>query len=336
VELNWSTVNNLLITILIAANLFLVFNILRREHSRHYLDDETVSDAISLLREKGLDVDENSVPLRKFDALVYESPYNDEYYTGVAKRLSGAEREMLLSLPGGGFSIICEGGATVEFDGEFGFVYSKNDTFSQRAYTDITFDNVDSYRNRSEELSGSARRKAAQLAEELLRLEDSSENAPEAEITAMFRDKNNDLTYVFARQRFNDYLVSSHYAVCVFDGTDVLGAYGRWFFSDFGEVHSAELWDQINILFADMENLKNASNNDADSSNKSDGEDTNNGDTDTTELRLPSVKSMEACYAVYWNADKTSLYFIPAWLIEHSDGQAILYNALNGTVYSKK
>ncbi len=333
--MNWSTVKNLLIAILVAANLFLIFNIVRRDRSRQYLDEKTVSDAISLLSDRGLSVDESCVPLRKFDASVYESSYNDEYYTGVAKRLSGAEREILLSLPSGGFSITCAGGAVVDFDGEFGFMYMGNDNFGQRAYTDITSDNIDSYAKNGTEPKGSEKRKLTKLASSFLTAQDTEGNAPEAEITNIFSDEETGLTYVFAVQKLNEYPVNSHYAVCVFDGEAVIGAYGRWFFSDFGEVHSVELWDQINILFADMEALKSDGSSTAERADNggsvgADGEDAADG------AELPSVKSMEACYVAYWNADKTSLYFIPAWLIGHSDGQTTLYNALNGTVYSKK
>ena len=48
---------------------------------------------------------------------------------------------------------------------------------------------------------------------------------------------------------------------------------------------------------------------------------------------LPTVASMSSCYTTYMNSDKTALYFIPGWRVDHGDGTVIVHNAAQGTQY---
>lgn len=327
--MNWSTVKNLLIAILVGANLFLIFNIARQVRTRKYIDSEMLNDTVSLLGQWGLRVEADAVPAEKFNVPVYESVYNDEYYTVVAQQLSGAKRELLLSLPDGGFSITAENGSTVEFDSEFGFVFYGNNAFKETAYADITADNVLSYVEKHGELKGSEARAAKKKAVSFLGDCFASESVPDIEVVHSFLDEEHGISYVYALQKFDEYYIDSHYAVCVFEKDRLIGAYGRWYFSGFSDAHSAVLNDQINILFEDYEVLKS----DTDSKHEAD---TDGGNTQSEPVQLPSVVKMVSCYVTYWNADKTALYFIPAWKIEHSDGSKLVFNAVNGSVYSKQ
>lgn len=331
--MNCSSVKNLLIAILLAANLFLVYNIVRQERARRYLDEDAVNDAVTYLSGEGLDVALDIVPLERFGAAVYESAYNDEYYTKVADNLLSSERALLLSLPDGGFNITSVDGSYVEFDTEFGFFCSLNDNFKNKAYIDITSDNFPKYSETGKEIKGAAEKRLKEITKSFLSSCFESEHIPTTEIVGCFSDPLAGFDYVIAVQMLDDYRVCSHYAVCVFEEGAMTGAYGRWFFAGFDDVHSAELTDQINILFTDFETLKSDLRNVYDL--------TDGSNSVEVPVELPSeavisrVEHMEACYATYWNADKTSLYFIPAWQIKHSDGLEIVYNAINGTVYSE-
>ena len=64
--MNWSSVKNLLIAILVAANLFLVYNIARQDRTRGYIDENEVSGAVELLAERGLEVHSDSKKKEKF------------------------------------------------------------------------------------------------------------------------------------------------------------------------------------------------------------------------------------------------------------------------------
>jgi len=332
--MNWSSVKNLLIAILLAANLFIIFNIVRQDRERNYIDEKVVRDAVAILKDRGLGVDIDTVPLKKFDASVYESSYNDEYYTQVAETLSGSKRDLLLSLPDGGFSISAINGSLVEFDSEFGFLYQKNDTFRKTAYIDITPDNIALKVKAGEGIGGSVGKKLNKKAKAFLDSCFSGEASPETEMSAAFRNPKNGLCYVYAVQKLGDYDVHSHYAVCVFDGEEMIGAYGRWFFSGFRAVHDTQLADQVNILFADFEALRADAEDAYELPQTGSEEIGKNADKNVKPLSA-KVERMEACYVTYWNADKTALYFIPAWHVSHSGGLKILYNATNSTVYSR-
>ncbi|MBQ8552501.1 MAG: hypothetical protein IJ428_06785 [Clostridia bacterium] len=336
--MNWSSVKNLLIAILLAANLFLLFNIVRQDRTRGYVDEEEVYGAVELLAERGLDVDVSGVPLEKFNAPVYESLYSDEYYTEAAQTLSASPRELLLSLPDGGFSISAENGTVVEFDTEFGFAYMKYGNSESAAYTKITAENFASEAALWDEIGASRLNALIKRAEDFLELCVGDDYILSAKVTDSYHDSGSGFTYLLARQLLGDYPVYSHYAVCVFDGDELVYASGRWYFAPFDEDYNTELIDQVNILFTDLTALRSYSIAPFALADISDAEaqfPTKDTATDLDDTALPSVKSMQACYAIYWNANKTALYFIPAWQIDHNDGQTVVYNATNGTVYSR-
>ena len=70
--MNWSSVKNLLIAILLAANLFLIFNIIRQDRTGNYISDEEIAGAVEVLAERGLVVPKSSIPKKKFKAAVWE------------------------------------------------------------------------------------------------------------------------------------------------------------------------------------------------------------------------------------------------------------------------
>lgn len=344
--MNWSSVKNLLIAILVAANAFLVFNIVRQDRTRGYIESDEVAGAVELLLERGLLVDAQTVPLEKFKAPVYESFYNDEYYTTVAETVSGSEREMLMSLPSGGFSVTARNGATVDFDTEFGFSYSGNGNSDNTAYTEITASDFRAAAESGKVLAGSRLKKLSKIAKAFLDSRVPDDYALRARITDSFEDAKTGAVYLLAVQELGGHEVYSHFAVCVFEGEELIHAHGRWYFAPFDADYHTDLIDQVNILFSDLGVMRSDASeiylSDADAvsamivpSAVSAVTDVHTatdamGDTD----KIPRVTAMTSCYATYWSADKTAVYFIPAWQIEHDNGRIIVYNATNGTVYA--
>lgn len=335
--MNWSSVKNLLIAILIAANLFLLYNIERQDRTRGYIDAEEVRGAAELLSERGLDVEASTVPQEKFKASVYESLYSDEYYIGAAETLSGSPREVLLSLPNGGFSITAENGAIAELDAEFGFAYMKYGNFVSAAYTEITAENFASEAALWDEIGASRLNMLISLAENFLEAYSGDDYILSAKIVDSYHDSGSGLTYLLAQQMLDGYPIYSHNAVCVFEGDSLVYSAGRWYFASLDGEYSTELIDQVNILFTDLETLRSYISTPfalADISDDLSDAQPSDDAVESDEAVLPAVKSMQACYVIYWNADKTALYFIPAWQIDHTDGSVLVYNATNGTVYS--
>ena len=341
-SLNWSAVKNLLIAILVAANLFLVYNIARQNKIRGYIPEDAVEGAVELLAERGLSVPVECIPLKKVKEPVYESTYSDEYYTQTAQTLSGSPREMLLALPEGGFSITAENGAVVDFDTEFGFRYLKNGISDEMAYTEITADSFSSYLENDRAAGGKRMKALSSLAKSFLNSCNGGDGFLTCETVGGFYSPEEDATYLLAVQNIGESDVYSHFAVCVFKGDELTAAYGRWYFGGLQEDYSAQIIDQVNILFSDLNELRLLSF--AEYSLTDEFAETAPGAADTDagaaaepeEVLLPSVTSMNLCYITYWNADKTALYFMPAWQIDHMDGPMVVYNATNGTTYARK
>lgn len=333
--MNWSTVKNLLIGILVAANLFLIFNIARQDRARGYIDDDEVLGAVALLAERGLEVPAECIPREKFKAPVYESLYSDAYYTKAAEALSASPREVLLSLPNGGFSITAQNGAITEFDGEFGFTYSKYGNFDEAAYTKITAENFASEAALWDDVGTPRLSALEKRAEEFLMMCAGDSDVLTAVVTDSYHDAERGFTYLLARQVLGGYMVYSHYAVCVFEDDELVYADGRWYFAPIDEDYQTELVDQVNILFSDLSELNVGL---VQSFALPEGTDYPKemlSDDVADEAMLTAVRNMQAVYAIYWNADKTALYFIPSWQIDHSDGTTIVYNATNGTIYAR-
>ncbi len=330
--MNWSSVKNLLIGILVAANLFLIFNIVRQYRTRNYISDEEIAGAVELLAGRGLVVPKSGIPEKRFKGAVYESLYSDEYYTNAAASLTVSERELLISLPDGGFSITSKNGETVEFGTEFSFSYSKYDTFEDVAYTDITAENFARYKENGDAIGGAKYESLVRKAEKFLNSGVPADYMLSADVSGGYYDKENNSYILLARQYLNGYPVYSNYAVCVFSRDELIFAAGRWYFAPLDEDYSTTLRDQINILFEDLSALRaeyaSTSTVDGDTENETVPEFDEN-------TKIPAIKAVSPCYAIYWNGDKTALYFIPAWQVEHIDGLTIVYNAANGTMYLK-
>ncbi len=328
--MNWSSVKNLMIAILVAANLFLVYNVGRQGRTLRYVDEEEIRGAIELLARDGLSVHFDDVPKEKYKAHIYESLYSDEYYTEVAEALTSSKRELLYALPEGGVSIRTENGSTVEFDTDFGFRYTRFDNLDASAYTEITADSVTSFLEGKSEIVASEVKSYSKKAEEILSKAVGEDSELSSSVKLVRCEPGTNITYVLAAQMLDGYEVYSHYAFCVFEDDELVYASGHWYFAPLDEKYTTELYDQVNILFSDLEAIRSG----AAVLHGGDGEDAKNGVGDIRENEPIAVNSMSACYVVYWNSEKTSLFFIPAWQIEHNNGGNIVYNAANGTVYS--
>ena len=330
--MNWSSVKNMLIAMLVAANLFLIYNIVRQDRTQDFIPEAEVDGALELLEARGLSVPKDAVPLKRFDARVYESLYSEGYFTDCAEALSGFGREMLYTLPGGGITITMLDGSFVDFDTEFGFRYASAGISDADAYTDITVNSFDG--DKYEAVGAAKLRSLSEKAVSFLcsRLADGSALGVNV-IDSYTRDG---ITYLLAHQTLDGYELYSHFAVCAFSEDKLIYAHGRWYFSDVSEDHRAKLCDQVSILFNDLQALR-------ENVTVLRAPDSNSAEADIPEMEheggifkmpLPAVEAIKPCYATYWNVDKTAIYLIPAWQIEHSNSLTAVYNAISGIIYS--
>ncbi len=309
--MNWSGVRNFLIAILIAANLFLLYNILRQNMTRSFLSGDEIGTAAALLSERGLRVDEDTVPARRFSSDVFESRYSEAYFADAASALCGSERESLAMQPDGSNLILMKNGSEVLFGSGFVFRWYRSSNSEDSAYTDIEPENFAAARTLGTEIGTAKMKTLSALAEGFFNCRLENESALAAEIMDGFTDTRTGFSYLLARQTISGYPVFGHSAVCAFDGETLVYAAGVWYFADVNGSYDCELYDQVNILFTDLSEMT---------------EEIQNGGS-------PEVESISACYAVYWNTERTAINFVPAWQIEHKGADTIVYNAANNTRY---
>ena len=340
--MNWSSVKNLLIAILIAANVFMLYNIARQDRTRNYIDEGEVADAVELLAERGMIVPADRIPLRMFRARIWESFYSDSYHTDAAKKLTGSTVPLFLQSDSS-LSGISEDGVSVTFDTEFGFTYLKNVNSPAASYTDVTAEMIKNQSAGDSEVSASRMKSLSRAAREFLTPARTDDSPLDADITGALYDSGTGLTHLLAEQTIDGHRIFSHTAVLTFDGDALVRVQGRWYFADLDESYTTALQDQVTILFTDL-NVLTSAGAEADYELSPLPVPTPTANTlrnvsaaSAMEARadIPQVESMANGYIIYWNADKTALYFIPAWQIAHANADTIVYNAANGTIYSR-
>ncbi len=315
----------------------MLYNIAGQNRARNFLDEEEIAGAVELLAERGLIVPITSIPTRRFRVPIYESFYNDDYHERAASLLTDTEDVPLYMQPDGGLSGMLGSGTYVRFDEEFGFVYTQTDKIKASAYTDITADTFEKFAVFGTALSSGKLKQHTEAAAAFLCPASDEETALTLHVEDSYHDPKSGLDYLLVRQMIGEYLVHSHYAVLVFREEELFGAHGRWYFSSLDESYTTELQNQLNILFTDFETLQ---------SERIDAFSLPSNatlpdspplpiNTPVTGNAIPQVESMETRYIIYWNADKTALYFIPAWHITHIGADTIVYNAANGTIYTR-
>ena len=317
--MNWASVKNLLILMLVCANIFLVYNIIVQDRTRSYISESELRDAVSLISERGQDIELSGIPLGRFEPDIRESAYpgDESYYNSVAARISGRESSELrvYPMPDGTTRVSTgqsEAAMNFEFAKDFSFVFWNDDNPAGAAYTDITAENFESGIEGYDSLSRTRLAALSKLTIAFLGMSD-DETGLSAFIESGYHDQLSGLSYVVVSQRLSGIEVFRHRVVCIFEGERLIAASGRWYFGKVGASYNYELYDQINILFSNYRDLS--------------------AERESGDEKLPTVTSMSSCLAAYTDPDKTAIYFIPAWEVRHDDGRVIVYNAAQNTRY---
>lgn len=316
--MNWASVKNLLIVMLLAANIFLIYNISVQDRTKSYISEAELRDAALLLSERGQEIELSGIPQKRFSADIYESLYpgDEDYIISTASMLTGTDQSGLRIYPMPDGSTRVSTGSSggrfknMEFTKDFSFSYWIGGNQSDGAYTDITADVLDE-REGLEELGKTRLAALSKLALAFLGASDQDESGLTAHIEGGYSDPERGVSYLLVSQRLGGIEVFRHRVVCVFEGEELAAASGRWYFEDIGSGYDYDLYDQVSILFTNYKNLS----------------------AKQESAPLPKVTSMSSCYSTYMNPDKTALYFIPAWQVDHSDGLIEVYNAARSTEY---
>lgn len=315
--MGWNRLKLVLAAVLLFANFVLLYLIGTQARTLQYIPDESLQEVKTLLDRDGISLAAGAIPVKKQSLVIYSGEIGDTYYVDTAETLSKSTVSLSFNTPNGVvFSM--ENGDRCVFERGFGIRYEAGD-FASLLETS-PFSAMDSTVIRPgalEELSSREQRKLADTVKAFVtgdkpRAERQTPYDMTWEIRFCGRDPGTQVLFYACSQRIRDTEITTLSAVfAVLDGK-VIGMKGEWCFSDVQTTYSAQLFDQINILYKVKDHIL----------------------ADSTASHNV-VTSLSLAYAVYYRADSDLFYLIPTWQIHTDMGMTYILNAVNGALYTE-
>ena len=169
------------------------------------------------------------------------------------------------------------------------------------------------------ELSAAEQRRLSRTAEMFFRAAEKSpgEGQPMAFTRRLIRaaeDPETGILYCTFAQDMRGTAVLNFISTLAVYGGEVIAVQGSWCFAQLDTSYSAQLLDQINILY----NVKNRI--------------LEEREAGGSEIVTVSALSLE--YAAYFRSDTDHYYLIPVWQAEKDDGKSYIINAVDGAFYT--
>ena len=270
-----------------------------------YLPDKSADDLVDVLAASGISVDRRLISTKKERGYVYVCGSGD-YNSSVATLLSSDGIKYSFAVPDGEL-IVMSGGARFEFGDGFSFRYYKRGKAEEMPDPLRLYD-ISSHP--SEKKTAEISKIAAEFMDRGSDEFKSSDNMSiVTEVGSVWEDSGK--YYALCTRSIDGVEINDNMVLCVIEDGEVVEAAGRWCFLTLGESYSAQLCDIINILF----NVK-----------KEIGSESDN-------VRIESVA---LCYSLYTYSDGGDFCLIPCWKVVTDNVGEFIYNALNGTIYTKK
>lgn len=299
-----------LICILVAAICIVAVNLVNLHRKVYNVPEQAVTDLCAALAEDGIVLNPDMVPRKKMEGMIYMGS-GDSYGENVSVLLCESRIRNSYVIPDG---ILLEhyNGSVAEFMSDFTFFYR-----SVAAMDILTKGFVfDTY---TEGMRGlDTKGEYGTIAAEFLERGDSGfeagSAAPEVKIRVESVKQSDDgLVYVRCLRLMDDMEITGNEAVCVIRNGNVIEAAGRWCFLTFGESWQAQLSDITNILFTMKRDILDIV------------------DTGEQEIRIREVSQ---CYSLYFLSGDDGFCLIPCVKIYAEPYGILVYNALNGTLYT--
>lgn len=290
--------------------------LLRLRHAIDYIPSEAVDDLVEIMERDGIVIDRNIVSEKREKGTVYMFD-SDGYNRTVAELLSGSVIRDTYAIPDGEL-LILENGDSCEFTENFTFRYRADgaDDFSPniidlRYYARMKTEEesegvVDAVRtflgNGSRGFSGDAELRVS------------------VEIDGIWEDSG--IQYVLCSRTIDGVEITGNLVLCTVEDEKVTAAYGTWCFFTPGTSYPAQLSDVLNILFNVKKDLAPASSAGTGEGNGSDG-------------KTVTIESIKSCYSLYFFGEEENFCLIPCWQITTDTRGELIYNAINGILYTK-
>ncbi len=315
--MGWNRVKLILACVLVLANFLMLGLLFAQARASDYIPDEAMERLVSILEKDGISLSENALITKKQSLVIYGGDIGDTYHAAVARALSGSEVSLSFTAPGG-VTYTMENGDRCAFGGGFNLRYEKAN-WSEKLAT-IGFSDMDPIRaDALSALAAVSPRNLSRVEESVERFLSGVRGGLASLLSYDLRfdgqlcgyDAESNLYYYVCSQNIRGTALTNMRTVfAVFDG-EVVGVKGEWCFSDMDTTYSAQLYDQVNILYRVKDRIK--------------------ADSDSERI---VVSSLSLVYAVHYHVDGNRFYLIPAWRATTDDGASYLLNAVNGAIYT--
>jgi len=313
--MGWHKLKLVLAAVLAAANLLMLFLILRQARSSDYLPAEAVTEITALLERDGISLAEGALQTKKQSLVIYSGDIGDTYYADTAAAVSRSDVSLSFSTPSGVvFTMI--NGDRCAFEGGFRLRYDAAGCAGLLAKAGFGEFPIDGAGENLYPLSAAEERSVRDtvsrfLADAAGTAERSLQYEIEYEVRFCGTEPRTQVQYAVCTQLVKGTAITNLRSVFAVQGDRVIGMRGKWCFSEIHTTYSAQLYDQINILYKAKDRI---------------AEERNSVHTVLTSLSL--------AYAVYYHADSDLFYLIPTWNITTDEGNTYILNAVNGSLYT--
>lgn len=296
---------NVLLTVLVLSVAIVLSVILKLRREIYYLPESSADDIVKVLADSNIYVDRGMISTKKERGSVYVCS-SGSYSETVAALLSDSRIKYDFALPDGEM-LVMEDYSRFEFGSGFTFRYSKDGEFESILDT-VTAEDF------------SERPSAAKIEEvSSAVIEFMEKGSREFEVggsmnivTSVERVwESGGKYYALCSRSIGGVEVNDNKVFCTYRDGEVTSASGSWCFLTLGDAYSAQLCDIINILFNVKKEL---------------------GECE----RAVYINSVEKCYSLYTYGENDDFCLIPCYkVVTDSEGE-LIYNAIDGTLYTKK
>lgn len=317
--MNFKSIKIYFLVILIAANLFLIFNLYINSRNDGRLEREVIEDTVLILSENRIGITSDIIPEAVISADIIECAFDTGYYERVAELIGKEKKESVNILPDSSVRVTLKSGDSFVFDSNFKTDYTSSayDTSKDSDLADFMSDSAEALRKLKRTTLTDSEKRAAEF---LItpKNEDEALKGFSYEFDAAYNFDGGKLA-VFT-QTLNGLAIRDHVMHVVIKNGEALRATGKWFYPLELVSYSSELYDQLSLLFKELQYKNNTYGKDiVDESNKN--------------TYVYNIEKIDMAYCIYWKTGQDALFFIPTWKITTDEPAVRYYNALNCELY---
>lgn len=314
--MRWKSIKTVMIVILLGVNLWLIYLLVGRYMAQTYFGHDVLQNAVEILARDGIVLSAEQIDPKRRNADVYAAEKSVDYDDGVAAVFTASPINEVFPTPAG-VRMIADNGDVISLNQGFGvsFLAGGEERETVTAIADWAVRAGDPLPPEQYALRG-----LREVLETRLNAETSGGAVVTVHAKLCF-----DAAYRFGEytlfrcsQEIDGKKISGHTVDCLFDADgSLIWLDGTWGFLSLVRNYSAQLYDQINILFIE----------------KTARAEQRLGDPDAVPGTL-TLASMQMCYILNVADDAETggshVYYSPAWQIAYTDGTVRTYSAVTG------